>query len=63
MLDWVKFWKDFDDDPDEIKDVEGLIFQDKTGVWKMAILPPNTVEGIVVQVDFNPWTGERLNDD
>lgn len=57
---WDDFWKDFPENPDEIENIENVIFRNKYGVWVMAILPPNEEKPIVVRVDYNPWTGEKL---
>lgn len=54
---WASFWKGFDTDP---KNLQGLVFQSKTGEWKTAIVPPNSTEAIAVEIEFDPWTGERL---
>lgn len=59
---WSNFWQDFDDDPDKIKDVEGVVFQKKNGDWVMVVLAPNSHTPLVVKVDYHPWTGEELPD-
>ena len=41
-------------------DVEGLIFYTLAGKWVTFIYCPITNQTLRVQVDYNPWTGERL---
>lgn len=57
---WVNIWVDCADDPGEVGEIEGVIFQKKNGDWVMAVLAPNSNMPMVVKVDFNPWTGEKL---
>ena len=53
--DWVIFWQEFDD---EYEDIEGLIFRNNSGEW-VAVFTVDCRD-FRCQIDYNPWTGERL---
>ena len=55
-MDWVEFWQDFDDDPE---DVEGLIFRNNAGKWIAVFAMDN--RDYRCRVNYNPWTGEELS--
>jgi hypothetical protein len=55
---WEEFWKSFPEDVES--DSEGLIFKDKNGQWITIFAIPNSREIISCAIDYNPFTGERL---
>lgn len=57
---WNNFWQDLEENPDNIEDVEGVIFKKKNGDWVMVVVGPNSSTPMVVKVDCNPWSGEDL---
>jgi len=58
---WGKFWEGMPENSDDIQDIEGIIFRKNNGVWVMVVTIPNSFEVMSIAVDYNPFTGEKLN--
>jgi len=59
-FDWETFWKSFSEEPEEIKDIEGLVFKNKSGTWVANFLVPNSKDIVSCAIDYDPWTGNKL---
>ena len=53
------FWASIDNGKHD--NIQGLIFQKYNGKWVTMFADPNQFGRVLtVQVDYNPWTGEKL---
>lgn len=57
---WDNFWIGFDEDSENIQDINGIIFRDKKGGWKMVCVVPNGFDVFIMPVYYDPFTGRKL---
>jgi hypothetical protein len=59
-VDWREFWQKFAEDPDDIAEIGGCIWRDLEGRWWAVFMQPNSQVGNALEIEYNPWTGEKL---
>lgn len=57
---WEQFWEGFDEDSEDIQDINGVIFRDKKGHWKTVVVIPNSFEVLAIPVYYDPFTGRKF---